>query len=178
MGLKSKILKKAKMKASVTLLLLGVIATASNVALAKGPDADSCLRYTTGAHMTQGGSSDKDKCPEEQYCYVATKAKDNEGKQGLHATATEVVGGCAAPNDPILQGGINKDKLPACSEKLHMGYDLICVCNDDDCNEKDQVQAMQQQSRQLGSYHSGSENVGYSLLLTASALLATIILRV
>merc|ERR1712018_907 len=178
MGLKSKILKKAKMKASVTLLLLGVIATASNVALAKGPDADSCWRYTTGAHMTQGGSSDKDNCPEEQYCYVATKAKDNEGKQGLHATATEFVGGCAAPNDPILQGGINKDKLPSCSEKLHMGYDLICVCNEDDCNNKDQIPAMKQKSQSLGSFQNGSENVGYSLFLTLTAFLATMFFRV
>ena len=124
------------MKASVTLLFLGVIATASNVALANGPDAKSCWRYTQGAHMTQGGSSDKENCSGEQYCYIARKARNNEGTQGLSATQWEFVGGCAAPNDPNFHDGINKDKLPACSEKLHNGNDLICVCNEDDCNKK------------------------------------------
>merc|ERR1712001_343729 len=175
--LKSEILKKSKMEASAILLFVGAIATASNFALAKGPDADSCYRYNVGAHATQGGGGPKEDCSGDRDCYIARLAKDNEEKQDLSATQDQFVGGCAAADDPLFHSGINKDKAPSCSEKLHNGKDLICLCNEDDCNKKDKIPEMTQKKQSLGSYHNGSENVGYSLFLTVSALLATIFFR-
>lgn len=162
---------------SASLVFLGVIATVSNFALAKDPDADSCWRYTVGAHVQQGGSSPKQPCSGEQYCYVARKAKDNQGKVELHATMDEFVGGCAAPNDQIFSHpGISKDKFPSCSKQTHGGNDMVCVCNDDNCNKKDKIPDMLQQSNSLIA-DSGSQNLGYSLVLSVSALMIAFFFR-
>jgi len=173
-------MKSFKNVPSASLMLLAVIVTVSNFALAKDPDAESCWRYTRGAHMQQGGSPEKDTCAGKQYCYVAQKAQDNEGKQGLSATRKELEGGCAGPNDPILSHpGINKDKTPSCSEQTHNGNDLVCVCSDDDCNKPDKLDDMlkKSKSKALGGGN-GSQNLGYNLVLTVSALMTTLFFRV
>lgn len=176
-------MKTFKNVPSASLVLLAVIATVSNFALAKGPDAESCMRYTTGANMQQGGSPAKENCNGKAYCYVAKKAQNNEGNQDLSATRAEIIGGCAGPNHEILSHpGINKDKTPSCSEEEHQGNDVVCVCNGDDCNKMDKIPDMLQKSKKsksLGSGNpNGSQNLGYNLVLTVSALMTTIFFRV
>jgi len=162
-------------------VILAVIATVLNFAVAKGPDAESCWRYTTSLHMQQGGSPDKEDCTGDEYCWVARKAQNNEGNQvGAHATRREFIGGCAGPNDEILKHpGINKDKSPSCSEQTHNGNDQVCICNDDNCNKLDKMEDMLKKSKAkaLGSGN-GSQNLGYNLVLFVSALMTTLFFRV
>ena len=131
-------MKSFKNIPSASLVFLVIIATVSIFALAKDPDADSCWTYKVGAHATRGGSTDntEQSCSGEQYCFVARKAKNTQGKD-LHATLDQFVGGCIAKNDPIMSHpGISKDKFPSCSKQTHQGNDLVCVCNKDNCNKK------------------------------------------
>jgi len=177
-------MKTCKNISPASLLLLGVIATVSNVAetavqTAPEPDADSCWTYNVGAHATRGGStgSSKQPCGGEKFCWIARKAKPQG--QDLHATLDQFIAGCAGPNEEIMRHpGISKAKLPSCSEQKHGGHDLVCICNEDNCNAKDKIPEMKRQSSLLGGgQRSGSQNLGYSLFLTVSALMITIFFR-